>query len=122
MREKDSWQIASPRLSEAGKLLALATAYFVAGKLGTLLALPPGYATPIWAPSGIAVAGILLFGFRFWPAIWLGSVLVNLSTTLHSSTHPSLGQALLISGVIGLGASAQAVAASFLIRRWAGLP
>jgi integral membrane sensor domain MASE1 len=38
-----------------GKVLVLAAAYFVTGKLGLLLAVPPGYATCIWPPSGIAL-------------------------------------------------------------------
>ena len=37
----------------------LTAAYVISGKLGLLLAVPPGYATAIFAPAGIAVAAQL---------------------------------------------------------------
>jgi len=38
-------------------IAGLTAAYFITGKLGIFLAIPPGYATAIWPPSGIALAG-----------------------------------------------------------------
>ena len=61
------------------QILGLAVAYFITGKLGNYLAVPPNYATAIWPPSGIALAGILLYGYRVWPGILLGAFLVNFS-------------------------------------------
>ncbi len=55
----------------------LMLAYLLTGQLGLLLAIPPGYATAIWPPSGIALAGVLLFGYRVWPGILVGSFLIN---------------------------------------------
>ena len=55
----------------------IALAYYVAGKLGLLLAIPPGYATAIWPASGIALGGTLLFGRRVWPGILIGSFCVE---------------------------------------------
>ncbi len=86
--------------------LALALAYYLAGRLGLLSAIPPGYATAIWPASGIALAGLLLGGARFWPAILLGSFLVNIA-------NGPFGIAL----ILGLGAALQAVVASVLVRR-----
>src|SRR2546429_2985213 len=37
----------------------LAAVYFAAAKLSLLLAIPPGYATAVWPPSGIALAATL---------------------------------------------------------------
>ena len=45
-------------------IMALAAVYAVAGNFGLLFAIPPGYATAIWPSSGIALAGILLGGYR----------------------------------------------------------
>jgi integral membrane sensor domain MASE1 len=50
----------------------VAVVYFGAGRLGLLLAIPPGFATAVWPPSGIAQAAVLLLGPRAWPGIWLG--------------------------------------------------
>src|SRR5712692_8148569 len=65
--------------SHAGQVLLLAAAYFGAAKLSLLLAIPPGYATAVWPPSGIALAAALLAGTRIWPGIWLGAALTNLT-------------------------------------------
>ena len=48
--------------------------YVVAAKAALLFAIPPGYATAVWPPSGIAVASCLLLGERIWPAVWLGEI------------------------------------------------
>lgn len=42
----------------------MAAAYWISGRLGLLLAIPPGYATAVWPPSGIALACLLIFGYR----------------------------------------------------------
>src|SRR6185369_5274760 len=55
----------------------LAAIYFVVAKLSLLLAIPPGYATAIWPPAGVALAAVLVFGPRIWPGVWLGAILVN---------------------------------------------
>ena len=45
-------------------VLGIAAAYYVTGRLGLLLAIPPGYATPVWPPSGIALGAILIGGYQ----------------------------------------------------------
>jgi len=61
----------------AAQIALLAALYFLSAKLALALAIPPGYATPIWPPSGIALAALLLAGTRLWPGVWLGSLLAN---------------------------------------------
>lgn len=100
------------------KVLLLAVAYFVTGKLGLLLAIPPGYATALWPPSGIALAALLLLGSEAWPGVLLGSFLVNISTTFDGS----IARSLAVATAIGGAASAQALFGAFLIRRRVGLP
>lgn len=102
--------------------MGLAAAYFVTGKLGTFLAIPPGYATAIWPPSGIALAGILLYGYRVWPGILLGSFLINLSTSLIAGSPSEILVSVTITLAIGSGASLQAVVGAYLVRRFAGFP
>lgn len=67
----------------------LAAAYFVVGKLGLRLALLNASATTVWPPSGIALAACLVLGMRLWPGVFLGALLVNLTTT--GSWPASLG-------------------------------
>lgn len=71
-----------------------------------MLAIPPGYATAVWPPSGIALAALLLLGNRVWPGIWLGAALANL--TVASSPFAALA--------IGSGNTLEALAGAALVR------
>ena len=59
------------------KVLGLAVLYVVTGKLGLMLSVPPGFATLIWPPSGLALGICLVHGRRFWPGVLLGSFVLN---------------------------------------------
>ena len=61
--------------------IGLAAAYVFAGLLGLSLGIAHGSATPVWPPTGIALAALLLFGRRLWPAITVGAFAVNLLTS-----------------------------------------
>jgi signal transduction histidine kinase len=65
------------------QLLGVAAIYFAAAKLALLLAIPPGYATPVWPPAGIALAALMRGGTRLWPAVFIGAAAVNF-TIQHS--------------------------------------
>src|SRR2546428_8129444 len=55
----------------------LGLVYYLAGVLSLRLALVRGQVTPIWPPTGIAVAAMLVFGRRIWPGIALAAFAVN---------------------------------------------
>ena len=57
----------------------LAAVYFAVGKASLLLAIPPGYATAVWPPSGVALAALWRGGMRLWPGVWLGAAALNYS-------------------------------------------
>ncbi|HZF89056.1 MASE1 domain-containing protein [Streptomyces sp.] len=63
------------------QVLAVAACYYAAGRLGLLRQLVVGDAvfTPIWPPTGVAVAALFVFGLRCWPGIALGALFVVLS-------------------------------------------
>ncbi len=65
--------LANNRVAWAVEIILFAAAYYLSGRLGLLLAIPPGYATAIWPPAGIALAVTLLRGYRVLPGVWLGS-------------------------------------------------
>ena len=103
------------------RILMLATAYFLAGKLGLLLAIPPGYATAIWPASGIAVAALLLFGGHLWPGVLLGSFLVNVFIGYEPGKDLLNLHAIATAAAIAIGAALQALLAHYLVRRVVGL-
>ncbi|MFG1685860.1 MASE1 domain-containing protein [Nonomuraea sp. NPDC049269] len=78
------------------RVLAVAGAYFAAAKVGLRQELVGGQVTPLWPPTGIALACLLLMGVRFWPGITLGAFLVNLSIgpTLPAVVAISVGNTL----------------------------
>jgi PAS domain S-box-containing protein len=100
----------------------VAAAYFVAGKLGLLLAVPPGYASAIFPGSGIAVAAALLFGRPALLGVGLGSFALNTLISLGVSRGSLPLASLLASGSIALGAVMQALAAARLARKYVGFP
>ncbi|TVT58755.1 MAG: EAL domain-containing protein [Azoarcus sp. PHD] len=101
------------------RLAALAFAYTLAGWLALQLAVPPGYAAPFYPAAGIALTGLLIFGYRLWPAIFLGSLLVNLNAQMQSGGPESIGWTL---ALVPFGAVIQAVFGAWLAQRLIGFP
>ena len=89
---------------------ALALIYFVAGKLALRLAFLHASVSPVWPPAGIALAALLVLGFRVWPAIFVGAFLVNLTT---------LGNILTSLGIAS-GNTLEALCGAWLVNRFAG--
>ena len=102
-------------------VLVVAAAYYVTGRLGVRLAIPPGVASPVWLSSGVAAATVLLWGKRIWPGIWLGSLGVNAETLLGSHAS-SAGLAISLGSVaaIATGSTLQALLVGYLARRFIG--
>src|SRR5437660_2525669 len=84
--------------------------YFIAGKLGLSLAFLNASASPVWPPAGISLAVLLLFGYRIWPAIFVGAFLVNATTAGNVAT----------SLAIATGNTLEAVSGAWLVNRFAG--
>jgi len=93
-----------------GALVAVAFFYFVLAKLGLQLASVNPSASPIWPPTGLALAAVLLGGLRLWPAILLGAFAANLTTAGTWET----------AAVIAAGNALEAVAGGALIGLWSG--
>src|SRR5258708_16362298 len=94
--------VALPPLPLGWRLAVLVGVYFVAGKLGLRLAFEHASATAVWPPTGIALAALLLYGYRMWPAIFVGALLVNVTTA--GSVWTSLGVATghTLEGLLGV--------------------
>nr|WP_229910987.1 MASE1 domain-containing protein [Streptomyces aurantiogriseus] len=67
----------------AVETVAVALCYYAAGRLGLMreLVVEGAVFTPVWPPSGVAVACLLIFGLRSAAGIALGALLVILSLT-----------------------------------------
>jgi PAS domain S-box-containing protein len=88
-------------------LAALAAAYLGAAKVGIELPAARGVITPVWAPTGIAIAALFLGGTRLWPAVAVGAFLANATS----------GADIPVAAVIAVGNTLEAVVGSVLMRR-----
>ena len=104
------------------RIVILAVGYTLTGIVGLSLAVPPGYATAVWPPSGIALAAVLMWGSRVWPGIAAGSVLVNLAVALTTADTGFNWTSLVIACAIAIGSTVQALACAGAIQRWVGVP
>ncbi len=85
-----------------------------------MLAIPPGYATAIFPSAGIALAALLLWGYRLLPGVFLGSLLLNTWITLEHSSLTLTSLEFIVSA--STGASLQAFVGAWLIHRFVGFP
>src|SRR6516162_580298 len=92
------------------QVAVLAAAYFVAAKVGLSMAFVAEQVTAVWPPTGIALAAILLLGYRAWPGIALGAFLVNSTTNAPLATAAG----------IALGNTLEALLGAWLLRRLVG--
>ena len=102
------------------RIVILAAGYSLTGIVGLSLAIPPGYATAVWPPSGIALAAILLWGPRVWPGIAIGSFLVNVAVALTTASVAFSLASIAIAASIAFGSTVQALAGAGALQRWVG--
>jgi integral membrane sensor domain MASE1 len=90
--------------------LLVAVAYVVAAKLGFTLAFTTKQVTAVWPPTGIALAALLLWGYRVWPGIWVGAFASNALSSEPAWTAAAIATGNTLAPVFG----------SFLLRRFGG--
>ena len=102
--------------------LTLAALYYLAGRLSLLLTIRGGHGAPVWPAAGIALAFVLARGYRVWPGVFLGA----LPTNLYSTLSVGGGDLSLTAGILATnsacGATLQALAGAYLVRRLVGFP
>src|ERR1700731_2790877 len=81
-----------------------------AAKLGLTLAFVAEQVTLVWPPTGIALAALLLFGYRLWPGIALGAFLANATAN----------EPLPVACGIAVGNTLEAVVGAWLLQRLIG--
>jgi diguanylate cyclase (GGDEF)-like protein/PAS domain S-box-containing protein len=96
-----------PHSHTAAKLVFVALAYFVSGRLGLEIPYLGSHITLIWLPTGIAVAALLRWGYICWPGIFLGALATNFS----------IDSSPLLDASIALGNTLGPLLAAWLLRR-----
>jgi len=90
------------------ELSIVAASYIGLAESALLLPAINPAATPLWPPTGFALALVLLRGYRIWPAILVGSL----------SPYLMAGRSLLELGSVGISTLLAAFAGTWLISRW----
>jgi PAS domain S-box-containing protein len=97
-------------------LILIALTYYATAKLGLTFALEGTNASPVWMPSGIALAAILLAGYRAWPAIFVAALIANLQVLTVSEL--SFNSIFFLSIITATGNTLEALAGAWLISRF----
>jgi PAS domain S-box-containing protein len=95
----------------AGWVLLFIAVYFAAGRFGLSLAFVHANATAVWPPTGLALGALLLWGYRLWPAVFAGALLVNMAT-----------QFSWVLVAIATGNTLEALCGAWLVHRFANGP
>jgi PAS domain S-box-containing protein len=90
--------------------IGLAVLYVLAAKLGLTFASLHPSASPVWPPTGLALAALLVLSPSLWPAVFAGALVANLLTAGTLAT--SLG--------IAIGNTLEALIGAGLVTRFAG--
>ena len=96
-------------------VIALAVAYYVAGKIGQTLRYTASVAA-IWPPAGLGIASLYLWGTRWWPGVFFGDLLINVEL-LVLQADPLPGGSLIGQQV---GNMAEIIVGAVLLRRLIG--
>jgi len=95
-------------LKYSAGVILLGIIYHLAARLGLLMANVQPNTSPVWPPTGIAIAALLLFGIRYWPGVTLGVIFGYLFN--NNALNVSIG--------LAIGNTLEAVVAVYLLRRF----
>lgn len=93
------------------RLVVVIAVYILAARFGLSLAYSTKQVSTVWPPTGIALAMLLILGYRYWPAIFIGAFVVNVFTN----------ESALIALGIAIGNTLEAAAGAYLLQRIAKL-
>jgi PAS domain S-box-containing protein len=99
------------KITDLGVIAIVAGLYFLAAKLGLSLAFLNASVSPVWPPTGVAIALVLWLGYRSAPGVLLGALIAN-----YMLTDVPLATAAGISA----GNTLEAITAVYLVRRFVG--
>jgi signal transduction histidine kinase len=106
----NAFRTASFTPAYVGQVAGVAILYVAAARAGLMLDAVSGFASLVWAPTGIALAVVLLMGRRIWPGIFVGAFVANAIT----------GAPLLAASGIAIGNTLEAVIGAYALKRVPG--
>ncbi len=92
------------------RIAALALVYHLAARLGLQMAYVQINTSPVWPPTGIALAALLTFGYSLWPGISLGVLVGSMLT----------GAPFTVAAGMALGNTLEALIGAYILKRFIG--
>jgi signal transduction histidine kinase len=87
-------------LPPIGLSLVVGIVYFAGAELGLSLATLHQNVTPVWPPTGIAIAALLIFGPRVWPGVFAGALAANLALNLPIASDVGIATGNTLEGIL----------------------
>jgi signal transduction histidine kinase len=99
------------------KIVLMALIYYLSARLGYYLIFKSTSALPVWPPSGIAFALIILLGRSSWPGITIGALIANIMSFWNNPALPA-HTIIYASSFIAMGHTLETLAGNFLMKSW----
>ena len=90
------------RVKYGAQLAVVTAAYFGAAKAGLQFAFANQSVTAVWPPTGLALAAVLIWGYRMWPAVFLGAFLANITTAGPATSVLGIATGNTLEAVVGV--------------------
>ena len=95
-------------IRDAVRAVGLAATYVAMAGLALTVAFVHGTVSPVWPPTGLAIAALTLWGLRLWPAIAVGALAANFLLA---------GNPLPVAAGIAVGNTLEAVLGALVLSR-----
>lgn len=99
------------------KIILVGVLYYFSAQLGYFLAFNDHVALPIWPPSGVAFALIILLRRRCWPGITIGALITNIMAYWNQPALPPQAT-IAISSLVAIGNTLESIGGNFLLKHW----
>lgn len=94
-----NWSVKSIVGNNDLRIVTVALLYLVAAQIGLWLVFPGIGNYPIWPPSGVALALMILLGYRVWPGILIGSLITYTIVFITQGITMNTNAVMAISGI-----------------------
>lgn len=109
--------IATLKKSNDLKIIVVSVLYYLSAHFGLWLSFPETKTMPLWPPSGLALALLIIFKHRTWPAITIGSLIAVAMTFLHLGVTFSFSVVMSLV-IIAIGNTCEALFGHYLINKF----
>lgn len=98
--------------------LSIGIIYYLTAQWGRTLTSAHNQITPVWPPDGLALAAMLVLGYKTWPGVWFGSYLGNIWAFFQSDNWLVAIFSIIQVGSIATGTTCGILLGTWLLRKF----